>query len=93
MGGFYEGKFEVGTSEAKQPFTIEQVGFQPGSVHLTVESQNVRYRFGKLTPSTNDGHLIYSGGSETFTSSIDIQNLKFIAVTGTAIVQYTVKGL
>jgi len=89
---FYEGRFSVDATTIVQPFTEDLVGFPPGSVHLTIEDQNVRYRYGPASPTTTDGHLFYAGTDPVFDKSPDIPNLKFIAETGTAVVNFTVKG-
>ncbi len=92
MANFYEGSFEVDAVDFVQPFQRDAVGFNPGTVYFTVETQNVRLRYGPKSPTPTDGHLIFAGGEKVFDQSMDILNLKFIAVTGTATVQFTVKG-
>lgn len=88
---FYEVQLIVTTTPI-QPFTREQVGFVPGNVYLSVEVQNVRYRYGGGTPSTTDGHLLFANTSLTFRKTSEIERLKLCSTTGTAIIQATVEG-
>ena len=92
MSGFYEGQFEVDSATHIQPFTREQVGFPPGTCFISVENQNIRYRYGDKTPTASDGHLAYMGTEKVFDNPIDIVNLKIIATSGTAVINFTIKG-
>lgn len=83
----------VTNTEAQQPFTEQALGFVAGNVYLSVETQNIRVWYdNKRIPTSTDGHPLYAGGGYTFYGQ-DAAGLKMIAVTGTAKVTYTAKGL
>jgi hypothetical protein len=92
MMAFYEGCFQVTSTAIEQPFTEAQVGFLPGNVFITVENQNVRYRYGDADPTTTAGHLLVATAGAVFSKPREIINLKFISTSGTATIQFTVEG-
>lgn len=89
---FYEVTLQVPSSEAIQPFTKEKVGFEPGNVFFSVETQNVRYWYGGSEPSTISGHLILENQWISFSKSREVKELRIIAIAGTATIQATVEG-
>jgi hypothetical protein len=89
---YFEGVADIGSTEAEQLFTVASLGFIPGSLYLSVEDQNIRFWYGGRAPLANEGHTVFVGGAITFGDPNDITNLKIIAATGTAKVNFTVKG-
>ena len=81
----------ISSTNAEQPFTEEAIGFVPGNVYISVETQNLRVWYDGRTPTATEGHPLYAGASYTFYSP-DVMNLKMIAETGTSTVTYTAKG-
>lgn len=92
MSRVYEGHVIITSSEAVTPFLRQQVGFLPGNAFVSLESANVRYRYGGAVPSDVDGHLFYADTSLNFGSSVDIEKITFIATGSNAVLQFTVKG-
>jgi len=87
-----EGVMSITSTQVAQPFTVEAIGFPPGSVFITVETQNIRYWFGGREPTPTEGHIMYTGAPYGFTFRQDVENLKMIAASGTAKISYTIKG-
>jgi len=81
----------ITATEVSQPFTEEAIGFKAGILYLTTETNNIRFWFLGREPTTAEGHILYTGTGYTFTAP-DIEDLKLIAVTGTATVSYSAKG-
>lgn len=88
---FYETTLLVTTTPI-QPFTRDKVGFIPGNIYLTVEAQNVRFRYGGGVPNATAGHLIFANTSLIFHKPSEIERLKLCSTTGTAIIHATVEG-
>lgn len=82
----------VNATQAQQPFTEEEVGFVPGSLTMHVEDQNVRFWVSGRTPTPTEGLRIFATGGAILTSAGEIMNLKIISETGTAKVNYSIKG-
>ncbi len=60
------------------------------SVEITVETQNVRYRYdGKGDPTTSTGHQVLAGGERYVIGINNINQFRMIAETGTATVRVT----
>ena len=93
MPGPLDMNFTVSDTKALKPFTRELVGFIPGGLLLSPETQHIRFWYGGTTPTADSGHLIYAGGSARFTKTNEIENLQIIAVTGTAEIFATVSGI
>jgi len=88
---FWEGVIGINAGEVKQPFTAQAMGFPPGSAFISVESADIRYRYGGATPNATDGHLLLVGQWFNIYAP-DVENLKITAVGGNAQVVATVKG-
>jgi hypothetical protein len=88
---FYEGNITVGIGETEQPFTIEKIRFAPGNAFFSIEGGDIRYRYGGSDPGSDSGHIGYQG--QTFSlSGVDIENFKVIGISGSPVLQFTVKG-
>ena len=92
MAAYKEDQIEI-SGTVVRPFTEEALGFCPGHLFITVESNNIRFFYGGKTPSTSYGHIGYSTGSYTFTKQREIENLRMISASGTAVIHYTVAGV
>jgi len=92
MPGIVDMPLEVSSTVAIRPFTRELLGFNPGSLLLSVEVQNIRFWYGGSKPTTTSGHPLVVGASARFTKTSEIEDLWMIAVAGTARVFATVGG-
>ena len=82
----------ITTTDVQQPFTEAALGFIPGNVYMSIETQNLRIWYdNNRTPTPTEGHPLYAGASYTFVGP-DVVGMKMIAETGTAKVTYTAKG-
>lgn len=90
---YVEDVVSITSTQFQQPFTEAAIGFLPGRLQFTVEDQNVRYWYGGRTPTPTEGHILFIGSSPVFLTTADIINMRIIAVTGTATLTYTVKGV
>lgn len=83
---------DVGTAAVVQPFTRTALGFIPGNLFLSVETESVRFWYSGSNPTPSSGHLIGAGGNAVFRKTAEIENLKLIATAGTARISATVGG-
>ena len=68
---------------------ITNVGSTIRKAFLTVEDQNIRFRFDQGVPTATLGHLLEVGDVLVLESNSEITNLQMIPVTGTAEVNVT----
>ena len=92
MPGSVDMPLEVSSTRAIQPFTRDLLGFNPGTLLLSVEVQNIRFWYGGSAPTSTSGHQLVVGAFSRFTKTSEIENLQMIAVAGTARVFATVGG-
>ena len=68
------------TSKSMQDlgFTTAQLG-RAKTAHITVESNDIRYRYDGIKPLTGEGHPLVSGGERIIEGTANIKRLNFIA--------------
>jgi hypothetical protein len=89
---FYEGSLPITSTQVEQPFTRDRIGFIPGNLYLSVETASVRFRYGGESPTTGSGHLLAANSNAVFTKTSEIENLKLIAISTSAMIHYTIEG-
>lgn len=82
----------VSSTKVEHPFTEEAVGFIPGTLTVTVEDQNVRFWISGREPTTSEGLRIFANGGAVISSPAEIMNMKLIAESSTAKINYSIKG-
>lgn len=56
----------------------------PTRLVMTVEDQNIRYRYDGGMPTAANGHLVFAGGTLVLSNAAFIRQLRLAATTGTA---------